>query len=287
MRLFCALMALLAISNARASVDSKSDLAVVTVAKIVPSEISDELTFPARVTAKINTRVLSEIDGVVSQIRKPLGEKVQAGQVLVTMTHTDPVYQYAPVQVLAPVSGIVSGVEVTEGTQVLKGQPLLSVTNPSQVRVQIEIPSADLGMLEARQDGVLQITGRAETTGVRVRGISPFVDPMTGTAAAELDLIAGSLIRIAPGELGEVRFKTRAHLGLAIPDYAVIYRGSTTLLRLIENGKLRSVPVTLGPRHHGSVEILNGIPAGATVVERASRYVADGDAVTVQDAGAM
>ncbi|MEZ4752173.1 MAG: biotin/lipoyl-binding protein [Bdellovibrionota bacterium] len=103
---------------------AKPDKPVVFVTQAEKKEISDLLSYPARITSKINATILSESDGVVSKIQKPLGSLVKRGEELLRVEHTDPIYQYAPVQVTSPVNGVVSAVEVTQGSQVKQGQSL-------------------------------------------------------------------------------------------------------------------------------------------------------------------
>jgi len=51
-------------------------------------------------------------------------------------------------------------------------------------------------------------------------------------------------------------------------------------LMKVENGKVKTVPVKLGARADGYVEVLSGVAEGDEVVARAGTFVADGDMVT-------
>jgi multidrug efflux pump subunit AcrA (membrane-fusion protein) len=256
--------------------------AIVFVGAVKPTELYEVLTYPARVVPKVNTIILAETDGIVSHIFAPLGQRVSRKQKVLSVTHTDPVYQYAPVAMTAPVSGVVSSVDVTEGSQVTKGQKLASVTDPSQVRITVEIPAQDLPSLRRGMEGEFRFSGSDGKVALKVRGISPFVDPATGTASCELELAAGKTT-LAPGILGQVSFKANNHQGISIPDYAVIYRGTDTFVRLVEAGKAKQIPIKLGRKERGNVEIMGGLQANSQLVLRTSRYVADGEAVTVQE----
>jgi multidrug efflux pump subunit AcrA (membrane-fusion protein) len=271
-------------SSALAAVESGAP--VVFVDQVKKTELFETLTYPARVVPQVNTTILSEIDGIVRKIHSPLGQKIGRQGRLMTIVHTDPVYQYAPVAVTAPVAGIVSSVEVTEGSQVAKGQKLASVTDPSKVRIAVEIPAQDLSSVARGMEGELRLSGRDQKLTVRVRGVSPFVDPATGTASCELEAIPPKgqpVVQLAPGLLGQVSFKANSRQGISIPDYAVIYRGEETLVRLVgADGKAKQVPVKLGRKERGSVEVLNGLQADAQLVLRSSRYVADGETVKVE-----
>lgn len=264
--------------------------AKVLTEKLEKTALFDNLTYPARVSAKINTTVLAETDGVVSQIIAPLGTSVKQGDKILIIEHTDPVYRYAPFTVVAPVSGVVSTVEITQGSQITRGQKLVSVTNPKRVEIKLEIPAADLGYLRARMSGEfrLSLSGDQKTIALQIAGISPFVDPTTGTASANLDVSQAKLasedrLVLVPGSLGFVSFKVHQRLGYSVPETAVYYKGSDTFLRLFENGHSKQVPVKLGQKSRGMVEILGKLPEHAVLIERSSRFIADGEAVEIQE----
>jgi multidrug efflux pump subunit AcrA (membrane-fusion protein) len=275
---------------------SPAKLPVVVVRELKPAEISELLSYPARAVARVNTTVLAEADGVVKQIHTPLGRRVAARQKILTLMHTDPVYQFAPVVVTSPVAGVVSAVDVTEGSQVTRGQRLATVMDPRQVQLIVEIPATDLAAVAPGLAGQFHANGMATEVPVRVRGVSPVVDPATGTATAELELTAAPAGSgaptgtVVPGVLGQVRFKAQVHQGFSVPDHALVYRGQDTLVRLLEGdnagGKVKEVVVTVGQKRGGLVEILRGVRAGDRLIERASRFVANGEAVTAQAAEA-
>jgi multidrug efflux pump subunit AcrA (membrane-fusion protein) len=257
----------------------KPKVASVFVKEARAEELFDVLSYPARVEPKVNTTILADSDGVVSKVLVSLGQRVNRRGRLMTITHTDPVYRYAPVQVTAPVAGVVSQVEVTEGTEVAKGQKLALVTDPTRVRLTVEIPAADLKSLAPGMVGEFRPAGRDEKIAVKVKGVSPYVDPATGTASCELEPAESS---VAPGTVGQVFFQANRRQGYAVPDHAILYKGDDPYLRLAQEGKARLVAVKLGRKQRGVVEVVSGLKDGAVVIERTSRYVADGEEVSVQ-----
>jgi multidrug efflux pump subunit AcrA (membrane-fusion protein) len=283
-----AALAMSSLSNrSQAAPEPSSNKAMVFVNRAKATDLYDVLVYPARIHPKINTTILAESDGIVSKIYAPLGQKVGRGQKLMSIRHTDPVYQYAPVTVTAPVSGIVSQVEITEGSQVSRGERLATVTDPSQLKVTVEVPAQDVASLSKGLKGEFRMEGRSDVLAIKIHGISPYVDPATGTATCEIELdsAAKSSAVLAPGLIGQVSFKTGLRKGISIPDHAILYKGQNTFVRLLENGKSKQVPVKLGKKQRGFVEILSGIADQASIIERSSRFVADGEEVVVQNAG--
>lgn len=257
--------------------------ATVSVSKIEAMELFDLFTFPAKVVPKVNTTILSETDGIVVQIVAPLGQKVRRGDKLLRVQHTDPVYQYAPVNVKAPVSGVVSQVEVTEGSQIIRGQKLASVTDPTQVKITVEVPAQDAPSFSQGLTGEFRSESYAQSSSIpcKVVGISPFVDPTTGTVTAELEITRPGE-HLAPGILGQALFKMNPRNGITILDSAVFYKGSETYARILEKGRSKIIAIQLGRRQRGRVEVLGGLNAEQLLIERTSRYIGDGEEVTVQ-----
>jgi len=286
---------------ASAAVEAPKPPATVFARTVKAEELFDRLTYPARVTPKISTTILSETDGIVSKIFAPLGQAVRKNQKIMTITHTDPVYQYAPTPIFASVSGVVSSVEVTEGTQVAKGEKLALVTDPTQIRITVEVPAMDLAMLRRGMIGEFKLPNLDEPVSVTIKGISPFVDPATGTATCELDVEKPAKVTKAsaaaaatistgpslpPGLIGQVDLKANDRKGISIPEFAVFYKGTEPFVRVIENGKAKQVSVSLGRRSRGNVEVLKGLSDGAKLVERTSRYIMDDEVVKVEESGA-
>lgn len=245
-------------------------------------KVFDRLTYPARVVPVINAAVLSEGAGVVQKVLAPLGASVKKGEKLLTILNTDPVYNYAPAAVRAPVSGVVSRVEVTEGTRVTKGQRLLNLTDPKSVRIELEVAVSDLKAIRAGMVGTMHLNQQAEPLNVKVLGISPYVDPGTGTAQADLRVTDKEYF-LPPGMVGKVIFKAREHMGLQVPESAVVYKGRDPHIRVVQEGIAKFLPITLGPTRAGQVEILKGLDAGSQYVVRASTYVGDGEEVDIHE----
>lgn len=283
MHLLIALNSVLATQVAFAAIPKKP---VVFTKPVQLTELSETLTYPARVEPRIRASVVAENDGVVSKIMAPLGRTVKVNAPILVIRNTDPVYQYSPMVVTAPVAGVVSKVDVTEGSRVAKGDKLVMVTDPDQVRVVVEITAQDVSSIKPGLQARLKMPGKDEDEGalVRVRGMSPFVDPATGTASCELELDKKSKKDDLPplGLIGRVLFKVNPRKGVSIPDSAITYRGKEPFVRVVADGKAKLVAVKVGRKEAGQVEVVKGLKEGDQLVERSSGFIADGEAVDVQ-----
>jgi multidrug efflux pump subunit AcrA (membrane-fusion protein) len=274
---------------------SKKPVVFVQEAKL--TDLSEVLTYPARVEPKIKASVIAEADGVVTKIIAPLGTTVKARSSLLVIRNTDPVYQYSPMTLQSPVSGVVSRVDVTEGSRVSRGDKLLMVTDPEQARVVVEVTAQDLASIRPGIEAELALPSQpmSDAIKLRVKGLSPFVDPATGTAACELELLKakGATNRLPPpGIIGRVTFRVNSRQGFSIPDSALTFRGKDPYVRIVsdsrgqENAKwvAKLVPVVIGRKQAGSVEIVKGLKTGDRIVERANGFVSDGEEVEIKKA---
>ena len=69
---------------------------------------------------------------------------------------------------------------------------------------------------------------------------------------------------------------------LTVPTRAVVDRGGRTVVYLVDRGRAAEIPVTIGKRLGGAVTILQGLPAGALVIDSVGDRVRPGAKVTVR-----
>lgn len=243
-------------------------------------EVYDSYHYPAKIIPKVHSNILSESQGVVDKLNFQLGQEVKKDQVVAKVRHTDPVYQYRPVELRAPVSGVVSRVYVTEGSTVSLGETLISITDPKQAKILIEVAGNDLSSLKVGLEGNFFLREIDQNYKVKIIGMSPLVDAATGTASAELEIVGDENIPL--GTIGRVTFRTNLHKGILISHDAIIYKGRDTYVHLVEaDNKIKTTPVKLGMKRSGMIEILEGLSVGEKLVIRSSKHVKTGDEVII------
>lgn len=254
---------------------------VVQIKKVELTENSESLSYPARVESRVSGAILAEVEGVVRDV-VTLGTHVKKGQVLFKIQQLDPVYQYAPAKIVAPVSGVVSQIEVTVGTQVTRGQRIATVVDPSQLRVTVEIPGSDLEKIthNAQVSFTTSLMEKAED--LSFEGISPLVNPTTGTATANL-LFKSKNPRLSAGSIGKIQVTLKNGSAIRVSEQAVVYKGAVPYVRIVDDKNIAKYKaVELGTRQAGLVEIKKGLTANETLIERASQYVQDNKAVKIE-----
>ncbi|MBS1970707.1 MAG: efflux RND transporter periplasmic adaptor subunit [Bdellovibrionales bacterium] len=254
---------------------------VVQIKKVELTENSESLSYPARVESRVSGAILAEVEGVVRDV-VTLGTHVKKGQVLFKIQQLDPVYQYAPAKIVAPVSGVVSQIEVTVGTQVTRGQRIATVVDPSQLRVTVEIPGSDLEKIthNAQVSFTTSLMEKAED--LSFEGISPLVNPTTGTATANL-LFKNKNPRLSAGSIGKIQVTLKNGSAIRVSEQAVVYKGAVPYVRIVDDKNIAKYKaVELGTRQAGLVEIKKGLTANDNLIERASQYVQDNKAVKIE-----
>lgn len=254
---------------------------IVLVEDVKPQDIQETLLYPGRVEVTNMAPIVSEWEGVVTRIVAPLGKRVKRGEALYVVENADPAYSYAPVSVPSPIAGVVVAHEVTPGARVSRGTKMGTVSDPSTHKVVIELAAGDIPRITAGMKAELSAPALTDKIPLKVAGISPVIDPLTQTGTCELTS-AGTKTPLIPGLLGQVRVIIGTRSGILLPEDAVVQKAAETIVRVVEADKAKYVPVTLGPKKNGKVEIIQGLKPGMRVITRANGYIADGDAVTVK-----
>ncbi len=263
---------------------AKANIEKVFVKIAKKKEISDKLTYPARVTPKVSAMILSESQGVMTRLSFNLGDKVLKNQTIAKITHADPVYEYRPFLLKAPVSGVVSKVFTNVGSQITKGQKIMLLTDPNETKLMIEVAVKDLSSLKKGMKGTFITRSENKRYKVKLKGISPLIDSATGTATAELEFISKFPTKVLPGIIGKISFKTNIHQGFLFPQNVLTYKGNQPQVRVVsDENKVSRINVKLGAKRKGQIEILSGVKKGTYLIEKASGFVKDGSIVAIQN----
>lgn len=263
----------------------------VVVAKAEAIALSSELSYPGRVSSVVNAAVQSPTDGIVREIFVVLGSKVRKNQKLFKVKKSEPGFNYSPLTVVAPVDGYVSDMKVSIGSEIARGQPLITLTDPNNLKISVEVAAQDLKLIRigtaaefipSTTESVPANANGAKGWPIRLTGVSPQVDPLTGTATVEILLPSNT--GLLPGALGQVKIKVNEHSGIQIAESALRYRGNKTFVSVIENEHAVNRDVAVAARGRGLIEISSGLKEGDTIVLRSSGFLAEGDKVKVTTA---
>ncbi len=190
----------------------------------------------------------------------------------------------------APFSGRVTARYVDEGALVAAAtgstssvQPLLEVADMDQVRVSAYLPQEDALAAREGDDAVLRLD-RGEEIQARVSRISRSLDPRTRTMLAEI-VVPNDPPRMYPGQFVQVRLEVARPSRPSVPPLALVFRGDSQAVAVIEANRVHFVPVVTGEQDGTRVEIVRGLKGGERVALDPSR-LSDGAAVQVAEGAA-
>jgi len=181
----------------------------------------------------------------------------------------------------APFPGTLGFRLVSVGAYVDAGSQLVHLDKIDRLKVSFAVPELDLVRLSVGQQ--VAVTADAvpgETFVATITAIDPTVDA-NGRALkvrADLDNSAGKL---RPGLLIRVTVKGQLRDTVTVPEAAIVPRGTETIVFVAEDNTVKEAKVRTGKRSDGTVEIVDGIAAGAKVVVAGNTRLSNGAAIQI------
>lgn len=181
----------------------------------------------------------------------------------------------------APFAGTLGFRQVSVGAYVDAGDPLVHLDKIDRLKVSFSVPELDLVRLAVGQQ--VAVTADAvpgEAFVATVTAIDPSIDA-NGRALkvrADLDNSAGKL---RPGLLIRVTVKGQLRDAVTVPEAAIVPRGNDTVVFVAEDNTVKEAKVRTGKRADGTVEIVDGIAAGAKVVVAGNTRLSNGAAIQI------
>ncbi len=180
----------------------------------------------------------------------------------------------------APFAGVVGLRSVSVGDYVKEGQELVNFEGVTTLKVDFRLPELHLAKLAKGQR--VELTSDAmpgKRFSATVDAIDPLIDANGRSLAvrARLDNAEGTL---RPGMFMRVRlvFASRENV-LTVPEQALVPAAQGVSVFVVTDGKVKQTPVKTGQRQAGSVEIVEGLKAGDSVVTAGQLKLRDGAAV--------
>lgn len=180
-------------------------------------------------------------------------------------------------QIRAPFEGVVGLRNVSAGDYITAGQALVDLVRLDPMEVDFRVPEVQLGKVAVGQKVDLSVDAfpNAKFTG-EVVAIAPTVDAGGGSVSLRAR-VANPDLKLRPGLFARVRivFGTNAK-ALMIPEQAIWPSGDQKMVYVVVDGSAKLVPVTLGAREPGLVEVVTGLKAGDEVVTSGQLKLFDG-----------
>jgi len=162
---------------------------------------------------------------------------------------------------------------------------LLTVMDIRSVRIEIAVPESEVPLVKVGlpvEIAVDELPGRSFAG--RVTRFAYALDEASKTMTAEAEM-PNPKSELRPGMYARARIgMERRPDALLVPAAALVPGKGQDFVFTVVDGKAKRVPVRAGFRDDASVEILDGLAAGQTVVLAGSNPPADGQPVVVSEA---
>lgn len=169
--------------------------------------------------------------------------------------------------ITAPFDGVLGLRQVSPGSLLTPGDPIVTLDDVSVIKLDFAVPEAFLASLKV---GLLVKARSAawadEEFEGSVRSIDSRVDPVTRAVTVRAE-IANVERKLRPGMLMTVLLEQASRQALVLPELALIQVGRQAFVfRVDADATVQQVPVSVGARRRGEVEIVEGLAAGDRVV---------------------
>ncbi|HEV2508551.1 efflux RND transporter periplasmic adaptor subunit [Bosea sp. (in: a-proteobacteria)] len=188
----------------------------------------------------------------------------------------------------APFTGVVGLRAVGVGDYVSVGKQLITLTNIDPIKVDFRVPEIYMTQLKVGQPIQLKVDAVPDRpfTG-QVFAIDPVVD-VNGRAVRLRATIPNGDLVLKPGLFARVTVVVdKRDNALLVPETAVVPDGVGKAVFVIEGGKARRMPVELGKRLLGKVEVVKGLKPGQQIVTAGQMRLRDGSAVAIKEKAAV
>ncbi len=259
----------------------KIELPPVEVQSLVisDSELRIPFRYPGLVKSQVTGKLISETQGIVTKIRKGLGDPVKKGEVIFYVKNYQVGLNFKAYGVRAPVSGVIGQLDVEVGKALKPGQILGEVTRPDLLKVIVEIPANDLSQIQ--KDFHSDFKTEEKNIPLFIKGISPTINSNTGTAQAELRLKDNKDSKyLRSGLIGDVNIISGPQKIITLPPRAIIAIGSKFFVRVIEkNDTVKVKEVKIGRLLGKQQVILGGLTPEDEIVVKSMDHLKDGDKI--------
>lgn len=168
--------------------------------------------------------------------------------------------------VTSPISGRITEVDTQLGAYVSAGAELFNVSDPRRIQIEAAVPSTDAQRIRPGDRAIVELPDGGTVEAV-VRSATPALNPESRAATVVLQP-AGVPAGLTQGQAVRVRILPRggAAQAIVLPEEAVQQVEGRDVVFVQVRGGFQAVPVSVGQRSGGRVEILEGLRPRLVVV---------------------
>lgn len=216
--------------------------------------------------------ISSRIPGRALKVNVKPDQSVKPGDELVVLESRQPGDPPPQVVISAPIAGLVAELQVAPGKPVSPDDSLLDIVDLAQVHAIAKVPEHFAGRIAVGQKAHIRVPGFPDKPfTATLEHLGALADAETGTLEAAFHVENPDAI-LRPGMRAEFSIVTNSRSGvMSVPRSAVQGEGASRFVYIADyelKNAFEKVPVEIGEQNETSVEIINGLFPGDTVVTR-------------------
>ena len=177
--------------------------------------------------------------------------------------------QVEELTLLSPVDGLVGNLSVEQKNQVAKNQAILSVVDLSEFEIEVDIPESYADDLAIGMAAEINLNG--ETHSAKLVTISPEIENNQVTGRVRFTAHSQDQISQPQGLRQNQRLTTRILMEhkqdvLIVQRGQFLETGNGKVAYLVKNDMAERTSIATGARSLSSVEVLNGLSVGDTII---------------------
>ncbi|MCI5049689.1 MAG: efflux RND transporter periplasmic adaptor subunit [Rickettsiales bacterium] len=184
-------------------------------------------------------------------------------------------------QIAAPFDGVVGIREISVGALAQPGKIITTIDDDTIMKLDFSVPAVHLASLK---EGIQIEAGSKAFDGRVFRGtihsIDSRIDPVTRAIQVRA-LLQNPDRLLKPGLLMRVKLKKDPRDTLLVPEGAIVTWDTQHYVFVVDDATAKRVPVEIGSRRAGWVEIVDGVQVGDALVTHGTVRINDGAHVNV------
>lgn len=173
--------------------------------------------------------------------------------------------QLEKTEVRAPFSGYIGFKNISEGAYITPSTNIATLVQSNPVKIDFSIPEKYVNDIESGQDIIFEVDGTDDQFSARVIAIDPKVDEDLRTLRIRA-LTNNGLGLLKPGMFVRVSVPLGSRESIMIPTEAIVPVLKGKVVYLMREGKAEEVAVRTGVRTDRTIQILDGIGVGDSVI---------------------
>ena len=179
----------------------------------------------------------------------------------------------------ADVNGVISGMNLEKHQQINAGDALFKIVNESEMEIKVGVSSNVISKIKTGTDAKVKIDELNEEITGKVYEISGTADSKTRQFIVKIR-IPNPEKRIKSGMYGTANIDTGIENGIIIPKEAIVVRGVSQLIYIVENGVAKAITIKILNQNEKFAAVEGeGLNAGAELIIDGQNVVQNGEKV--------